>query len=146
MATSAQPDGEPITGESFSADKYFATQPPPPSLEHDVARVKEFLQRQLQEGRKVVLVTVRRSRHPAPRFASIVADLRRPSFPPRNVERRDHSASRAQCVSMHPCSSSAREAVRLTDKDPSPPVCASWTTSVPVRLPFPTPHHDLPDP
>ncbi|KAM5537604.1 hypothetical protein V8D89_008682 [Ganoderma adspersum] len=57
MATSAQPDGEPVTGESFSADKYFATQPPPSSLEHDVARVKEFLQRQLQEGRKVVLVT-----------------------------------------------------------------------------------------
>ncbi|KAI1782966.1 phosphopantothenate-cysteine ligase [Ganoderma leucocontextum] len=57
MATSAQPDGEPVTGESFSADKYFATQPPPLSLGHDVAHVKEFLRKQLQEGRKVVLVT-----------------------------------------------------------------------------------------
>nr|VWO95317.1 Transcriptional repressor rco-1 [Ganoderma boninense] len=57
MATSAEPDGEAVTGESFSADKYFATQPPPPSLEHDVTRVKEFLHRQLQERRKVVLVT-----------------------------------------------------------------------------------------
>ncbi|PIL23278.1 hypothetical protein GSI_14588 [Ganoderma sinense ZZ0214-1] len=57
MATPALPDGDTVTGESFSADKYFATQPPPPSLEHDVARVKEFLQRQLKEQRKVVLVT-----------------------------------------------------------------------------------------
>ena len=79
MATSAEPDGEAVTGESFSADKYFATQPPPPSLEHDVTRVKEFLHRQLQERRKVVLVTVRRFRHFAPHFAPIASDLKRSS-------------------------------------------------------------------
>ena len=42
----------------FSAERYFATQLPPPGLEQDVARVREFVQRQAQEGRKVVLVTV----------------------------------------------------------------------------------------
>ena len=65
MATSASPDDartDNASGELFSAEKYFATQPPPPSLEQDVARVKEFLQRQLQDGRKVVLVTVRSTR------------------------------------------------------------------------------------
>ncbi|OBZ67431.1 Phosphopantothenate--cysteine ligase [Grifola frondosa] len=46
-----QPDG------TFSAESYFATQPPPPSLEHDIAKVREFVQRQLHAGRKVVLVT-----------------------------------------------------------------------------------------
>ena len=56
MATSPQPDGE--SGTVFSAETYFATQPPPPSLESDVARVKEFVLRQLKEGRNVVLVTV----------------------------------------------------------------------------------------
>ncbi|RDX48025.1 DFP-domain-containing protein [Lentinus brumalis] len=55
MATSQQPDGQ--SGTIFSAETYFATQPPPPSLEQDVARVKDFLQRQLKDGRKVVLVT-----------------------------------------------------------------------------------------
>lgn len=57
MATSAQPDGD--NSSVFSAEKYFATQLPPPSLEQDVARVHDFLQRQLKEGRNVVLVTVR---------------------------------------------------------------------------------------
>ncbi|KAI0676325.1 phosphopantothenate-cysteine ligase [Trametes maxima] len=53
MATSSQPQVE----SNFSAEQYFTTQSQPPSLEADVARVKEFLQRQLQDGRKVVLVT-----------------------------------------------------------------------------------------
>ncbi|KAI0631260.1 phosphopantothenate-cysteine ligase [Trametes polyzona] len=53
MATSAQSGGE----HTFSAEQYFATQPPPASLEKDVARVKEFVQRQSKEGREVVLVT-----------------------------------------------------------------------------------------
>ncbi|KAI0642809.1 hypothetical protein C8Q79DRAFT_1013454 [Trametes meyenii] len=53
MATSSQPQME----TNFSAEQYFATQSQPSSLEADVARVKEFLQRQLQDGRKVVLVT-----------------------------------------------------------------------------------------
>ncbi|KAI0760483.1 phosphopantothenate-cysteine ligase [Fomes fomentarius] len=55
MATSVQPDGD--NSSVFSAEKYFATQLPPPSLEQDVARVHDFLQRQLKEGRNVVLVT-----------------------------------------------------------------------------------------
>ncbi|KAI0754303.1 phosphopantothenate-cysteine ligase [Daedaleopsis nitida] len=55
MATSLQPDSE--NSNVFSAERYFATQLPPPALEQDVARVQEFLQRQLTEGRKVVLVT-----------------------------------------------------------------------------------------
>ncbi|KAF8955352.1 phosphopantothenate-cysteine ligase [Flammula alnicola] len=45
---------EPTT---FSAELYFATQPPPPTLEHDVGKVREFVQRQVKEGRSVVLVT-----------------------------------------------------------------------------------------
>ena len=120
MATSVQPDGEPVTGESFSADRYFATQPPPPSLEHDVARVKEFVQRQLQEGRKVVLVTVRRCLTSRPYLAPIAADPRRLALPlPRNSERGDNSTPRAQCVSTLPSLSSACAVVRLTDWDPS---------------------------
>lgn len=43
----------------FSAESYFATQPPPPTLDEDVARVRDFVQRQQKDGRKVVLVTVR---------------------------------------------------------------------------------------
>lgn len=45
---------EPTT---FSAEAYFASQPPPPTLQHDIERVREFAKRQKQEGRKVVLVT-----------------------------------------------------------------------------------------
>lgn len=43
---------------SFSAETYFATQPPPPTLEEDVARVRDFLKQQRIASRKVVLVTV----------------------------------------------------------------------------------------
>ncbi|TFK72432.1 DFP-domain-containing protein [Pluteus cervinus] len=42
---------------SFSAESYFTTQPPPPTLDHDVAGVRDFVQKQMREGRKVVLVT-----------------------------------------------------------------------------------------
>ncbi|TCD61461.1 hypothetical protein EIP91_008396 [Steccherinum ochraceum] len=45
------------SSNSFSAEKYFATQPPPSTLEQDVSRVREFVDRQVAEGRKVVLVT-----------------------------------------------------------------------------------------
>ncbi|KAG5723979.1 Phosphopantothenate--cysteine ligase CAB2 [Termitomyces sp. T112] len=41
----------------FSAEEYFATQPPPPSLQHDINAVREFVTRQAKENRKVVLVT-----------------------------------------------------------------------------------------
>lgn len=46
---------EPTT---FSAESYFETQPPPITLQHDVERVREFVERQQKEGRNVVLVTV----------------------------------------------------------------------------------------
>ncbi|KAH9922882.1 phosphopantothenate-cysteine ligase [Amylocystis lapponica] len=42
---------------TFSAERYFATQLPPPSLEHDIAGVREFIQGHSHSGRKVVLVT-----------------------------------------------------------------------------------------
>ncbi|KAI0032415.1 DFP-domain-containing protein [Vararia minispora EC-137] len=45
------------TSSNFSADEYFATQPPPPTLEHDVAAVREFVVHHSATGRKVVLVT-----------------------------------------------------------------------------------------
>ena len=88
MATSPHFDG--ANSSVFSAETYFATQPPPPSLEQDVARVHEFLQKQLQDGRKVVLVTVRFLPHLT---SLIVADLR-------VAERRNHRSPRAQCVSI----------------------------------------------
>ncbi|KAL9710242.1 Phosphopantothenate--cysteine ligase cab2 [Leucoagaricus gongylophorus] len=42
---------------SFSAESYFATQPPPTTLENDVHRVREWTQKQVATGRRVVLVT-----------------------------------------------------------------------------------------
>ncbi|KAK7685913.1 Phosphopantothenate--cysteine ligase cab2 [Cerrena zonata] len=48
---------ESTTTTPFSAENYFDTQPPPPNLDQEVARVREFVQRQLGGGRKVVLVT-----------------------------------------------------------------------------------------
>ncbi|TEB34410.1 phosphopantothenate-cysteine ligase [Coprinellus micaceus] len=42
---------------TFSAESYFASQPPPPTLQHDVERVREFIKRHNNEGRSVVLVT-----------------------------------------------------------------------------------------
>ena len=48
-------DTKPTT---FSAETYFATQAPPPTLDQDVQNVRSFIQRQAEEGRRVVLVTV----------------------------------------------------------------------------------------
>lgn len=42
----------------FSAESYFKTQPPPPTLEQDIAGVRSFVYRQRDLGNKVVLVTV----------------------------------------------------------------------------------------
>ena len=42
----------------FSAESYFGTQPPPPTLENDIAGVRAFVGRQRDLGSKVVLVTV----------------------------------------------------------------------------------------
>ena len=52
-------NAEATTSEPFSAEKYFATQPPPPTLEEDVARVRDFVRKHQAAKRKVVLVTVR---------------------------------------------------------------------------------------
>ncbi|KAJ8515127.1 hypothetical protein ONZ45_g7426 [Pleurotus djamor] len=43
--------------EAFSAEAYFATQPPPASLDHDVSAVRDFIHKQLNQNRNVVLVT-----------------------------------------------------------------------------------------
>jgi len=56
MAQSPAMHTEPTT---FSAEAYFASQPPPPTLQRDIERVREFVKRQEKEGRPVVLVTVR---------------------------------------------------------------------------------------
>ncbi|KAG8763681.1 hypothetical protein FRC12_008449 [Ceratobasidium sp. 428] len=45
------------TEAPFSAETYFATQPPPPGLEEDIKGVQEFVDRSLKAGRKVVLIT-----------------------------------------------------------------------------------------
>ncbi|THH13356.1 hypothetical protein EW146_g6852 [Bondarzewia mesenterica] len=45
------------SSSQFSAESYFATQPPPATLEHDVAGIRAFVGRQKAQGRKVVLVT-----------------------------------------------------------------------------------------
>ncbi|KAH8084344.1 phosphopantothenate-cysteine ligase [Cristinia sonorae] len=52
MSTTSESSGTP-----FSAETYFATQLPPPNLDQDVSRVREFVKRQVKEGRRVVLVT-----------------------------------------------------------------------------------------
>jgi hypothetical protein len=43
----------------FSAERYFNTQPAPPTLDADVAAVREFIRKQKEAGRKVAFVTVR---------------------------------------------------------------------------------------
>ncbi|KDQ58562.1 hypothetical protein JAAARDRAFT_193114 [Jaapia argillacea MUCL 33604] len=50
-------DSEPSGSAPFSAETYFATQPPPPSLDHDMATVRSFVRKQTERGMKVVLVT-----------------------------------------------------------------------------------------
>ncbi|KAF8887581.1 DFP-domain-containing protein [Infundibulicybe gibba] len=45
------------TPTTFSAEEYFETQPPPTSLESDLAAVKQFVQTQQAQNRRVVLVT-----------------------------------------------------------------------------------------
>ncbi|KAF9652657.1 phosphopantothenate-cysteine ligase [Thelephora ganbajun] len=42
---------------TFSAEAYFETQPPPPTVEQDVQSVRNFLRQQQENRRKVVLVT-----------------------------------------------------------------------------------------
>lgn len=46
------------TGQQFSAEEFFAQQPPPPRLEAILKGVEEFVERNINQGRRVVLVTV----------------------------------------------------------------------------------------
>lgn len=43
---------------NFSADTFFASQPEPADLQHNLGRVEAFLKEQTQENRRVVLITV----------------------------------------------------------------------------------------
>ena len=43
---------------TFSAEAYFETQPPPPTIDQDVQSVRTFLKQQQELGKKVALVTV----------------------------------------------------------------------------------------
>ncbi|KIJ15907.1 hypothetical protein PAXINDRAFT_168883 [Paxillus involutus ATCC 200175] len=54
MQNSFEPNFDSTT---FSAETYFATQPEPPSLQDDLHDVSDFIDRQIEQGRKVVLVT-----------------------------------------------------------------------------------------
>lgn len=42
----------------FSAEEFFAQQPPPPQLEEHLEQVREFVERNMNAGKRVVLVTV----------------------------------------------------------------------------------------
>jgi hypothetical protein len=44
----------------FDAETFFATQHPPPRLDQDLEAVQRFVQKHASEGRRIVLVTVRR--------------------------------------------------------------------------------------
>ena len=44
---------------TFSAEAYFQTQLPPSTIESDIQSVRGFLKQQRENGKKVVLVTVR---------------------------------------------------------------------------------------
>ena len=46
---------------TFSAEAYFETQPPPPTIEQDIRSVRAFLKQQQERRSKVVLVTVHTS-------------------------------------------------------------------------------------
>lgn len=76
-------------GSLFSAESYFGTQPPPPTLDDDIANVRSFVHRQRDLGRKVVLVTVSAA-------LSILSLLAQMSL---SQEWRDNCSIGAQCVS-----------------------------------------------
>jgi hypothetical protein len=52
----------PIDEHTFSAERYFATQSPPPNLEETLQDVKKFVTANRLNGRRIVLVTVRFTR------------------------------------------------------------------------------------
>ncbi|KAG1729892.1 hypothetical protein EDD22DRAFT_403711 [Suillus occidentalis] len=72
--------------QTFSAESYFETQSQPPSLVADIEGVHEFIERQRQANRSVVLVTVR-----------VIITSARIMHPELESERRDHRTAGAQC-------------------------------------------------
>ena len=93
MASSSSSSSAQASETPFSAEKYFATQPPPPTLESDVNAVREFVERHAQQGRKVVLVTVSV-------FSSYYSDSCSHIVPSiAQLEWWNYGTSRAQCVS-----------------------------------------------
>lgn len=58
QAVPRMPDTTHSNGTTFSAESYFETQPGPSTLQADINGVSHFINRQIEEGRKVVLVTV----------------------------------------------------------------------------------------
>jgi hypothetical protein len=114
------PDSQPSV---FSAESYFGTQLPPPTLDSDIAGVRSFVHRQRDLGRKVVLVTV--SVAPAPSLHAQNLSL--------SQEWRDNRPVGAQRVSM--CFLPLRR-LGVLKAHSSPlcgrPGCAFWITSAPV--------------
>lgn len=47
------------TPTQFSAEDFFAQQPPPKDLDKRLEAVQRFVERNVNEGRRVVLITVR---------------------------------------------------------------------------------------
>lgn len=64
--------GEPDERPQFSADDFFASQPPPAHLEEHLDAVRKFVERNVSAGRRVVLITVSRaSRAGSPRGGNV---------------------------------------------------------------------------
>ncbi|SRR5216683_183000 len=78
----------------ISAESYFKTQPPPSTLEYDIASVRSFIHRQRDLGNKVVLVTV------SIRPRATLCRLERLTH---SQERRNDCPFGAQCVSSILC-------------------------------------------
>ncbi|KAI0732759.1 phosphopantothenate-cysteine ligase [Fomitopsis betulina] len=51
------PPNTTLSDSSFSAESYYATQPPPANLELEVRQVRDFVRKHANAGRNVVLVT-----------------------------------------------------------------------------------------
>ena len=77
----------------FSAESYFGTQLPPPTLDSDIAGVRSFVHRQRDLGRKVVLVTVSVALAPSLHAQNLIL----------SQEWRDNRPVGAQRVSMRFC-------------------------------------------
>ena len=115
----------------FSAESYFQTQPPPSTLENDIAGVRSFVHRQRDLGNKVVLVTVsvRPRPHPPPAVGSNLSAPLRAVGPP--------SLWSSTCE-QHFCA--PKDPVDRLELIYLPPLfprlrrleCGFWTTSAPV--------------